>query len=215
MLIQTIDKPAAPSRFRARWDFIGAQDLQESSDDDRLHSMDASITYGFLEVLSDEALGFTGGLLLVNQDGKPKEFHCTAPVTENRTQKILYGQTYMSHIYCDLIGVALVEKCSSAPEVLFVEQPELKPLANDVPAPVLMVVPAEAEEETEVGGVSYPEFRIDHLNVSVLTTDLEQFEFVKEACDRFTTTLTFDEPFERIRQAVNEAQQVARQSDAA
>lgn len=177
--------------------------------------MDASITYGFLEVLSDENLGFTGGLLLVNQDGKPTEFHCTAPVTENRTQKILYGQTYQSHIYCDLIGAALVKKCAKAPELLFVKQPELKQLAGEIPQPVLMVANAEGEPSTEVQLVSYPEFRIDHLLVSVLTTDLEQFEFVKEACDRFTTTLTFDEPFERIRQAIGEAQQVARQSDAA
>ena len=78
-----------------------------------------------------------------------------------------------------------------------------------------MVAPAESETANEVALVSYPEFRIDHLLVSVITTDLEQFEFVKEACDRFTTTLTFDEPFERIRQAIAEAQQVARQTDAA
>ena len=78
-----------------------------------------------------------------------------------------------------------------------------------------MVSPAESESAQEFGLVSYPEFRIDHLLVSVLTKDLEQFEFVKEACDRFTTTLTFDEPFERIRQAIDEAQQVARQTDAA
>lgn len=177
--------------------------------------MDASITYGFLEILSDKNLGFTGGLLLVNQDGKPTEFHCTAPVTENRTQKILYGKTYQSHVYCDLIGMALVQKCSRSPELLFVEQPQLEQLGGIIAPPVLMVSPAESESAQEFGLVSYPEFRIDHLLVSVLTKDLEQFEFVKEACDRFTTTLTFDEPFERIRQAIDEAQQVARQTDAA
>ena len=187
----------------------------ESLDGDRLHSMDASITYGFLEVLSDETVGFTGGLLLVNQDGKPTEFHCTAPVSENRTQKILYGKTYQSHVYCDLIGAALIDKCSKSPELLFVEQPELKQLGSEIAPPVLMVAPAESETANEVALVSYPEFRIDHLLVSVITTDLEQFEFVKEACDRFTTTLTVDEPFERIRQAIAEAQQVARQTDAA
>jgi hypothetical protein len=178
--------------------------------------MDASINYGFLEVVSDESLGFTGGLLLVNQDGKPTEFHCTAPVTENRTQKILYGQTYHSHIYCDLIGAALVKKCSTTPELLFVEQSELQQLAGEITTPVLMVSEAEAAPLTiEIKTIQYPEFEVDHLNVSVLTTDLEQFEFVKAACDRFTTTLTLDEPFERIRQAIAEAQQVARQADAA
>ncbi len=178
--------------------------------------MDASINYGFLEVVSDDVLGFTGGLLLVNQDGKPTEFHCTAPITENRTQKILYGQTYHSHIFCDLIGEALVKKCSRTPELLFVEQPALKQLAKEIVTPVLMVTEAESAPTTiEIVTIQYPEFVVDHLNVSVLTTDLEQFEFAKEACDRFTTTLTLDEPFERIRQAIGEAQQVARQADAA
>jgi hypothetical protein len=184
--------------------------------DDRLQGMDASINYGFLEVVSDETLGFTGGLLLVNQDGKPTEFHCTAPVTENRTQKILYGQTYKSHIFCDLIGLALLQKCSKAPELLFVEQPELKQMVGEIAQPLLMVTEIESEsDQIEIQTIQYPEFGIDHLNISVLTTDLEQFEFVKEACGRFTTTLTMDEPFERIRQAIKEAQQVARQSDAA
>jgi hypothetical protein len=177
--------------------------------------MDASISYGFLEVLSDETLGFTGGLLVVDQNGKPTEFHCTAPVTENRTQKILFGQTYRGHIFCDLIGAALVKKCSVTPELLFVNQKELSGLAGEIASPILMVSKNEGEPEVIIQAVQYPEFLIDDLSVSVLTTDLEQFEFVKAACDRFTTTLTLDEPFERIRQAIGEAQNVARQSDAA
>ena len=178
--------------------------------------MDASINYGFLAVVSDDDLGFTGGLLLVNGDGKPTEFHCTAPVRENRTQKILFGQTYQSHIYCDLIGSALVNKCSTTPELLFVEQPQLQPLAGEIATPVLMVAEAENDPiEFDARAVQYPEFRIDHLNVVVFTKDLEHFEFAREACERFTTSLTLDEPFERIRQAIGEAQQVARQSDAA
>ncbi len=175
--------------------------------------MDASISYGFLEVLSDEAIGFTGGLLLVDQNGKPTEFHCTAPVVENRTQKILYGQTYQSHVYCDLISKSLVEKCSQAPEILFVEQKELTNLAGEIASPVLMV---SADDGVPLNkSVEYPELQMDDLIVTVLSTDLGLIEFIKEACARFTSTLSIDEPFERIRQAIGEAQQVARQNEAA
>lgn len=175
--------------------------------------MDASITYGFLQVLADETIGYTGGLLLVDQHGKPTEFHCTAPVVENRTQKILYGQTYKSHVYCDLISKALVEKCSQMPELLFVEQTELTNLAGEIAPPVLHVSVADGVPMDE--SIEYPELQMDELAVTVLSRDLGLIEFVKEACSRFTTTLSIDEPFERIRQAIGEAQQVARQSEAA
>jgi len=176
--------------------------------------MDASISYGFLHVIADETIGFTGGLLLVDQNGKPTEFHCTAPVADNRTQKILYGETWASHVYCDLIAKALVEKCSSSPELIFVEQSELRQLAGEVAPPVLMVSKT-GQPSQPVFPAEYPEMLIDDLKVTVLLKDLVQFEFAREACNRFTTTLTLDEPFERIRQAIGEAQQVARQSDAA
>lgn len=175
--------------------------------------MDASITYGFLLVLDDEAMGYTGGLLLVDQNGKPTEFHCTAPVVENRTQKILYGQTYQSHVYCDLISKALIEKCSQTPELLFVEQKELTNLAGEIAPPVLMVSPADGVPLDE--SVQHPEMQMDDLTLTVLSSDLGLIEFIKEACSRFTSSLSIDEPFERIRQAIGEAQQVARQNKAA
>jgi hypothetical protein len=178
--------------------------------------MDASINYGFLKIVEDETLGFTGGLLTVNQDGKPTEFHCTAPVAENKTQKILYGQTWKSHVYCDLIAKALVQKASKSPELVFVDQAELANLSGKVAAPILLVSESSDKAKSQLSEeIQYPEFQLDHLNVSILSTDLVQVEFVKEACERFTSSLTLDEPFERICQALNEARQVARRSDAA
>lgn len=179
--------------------------------------MEASINYGFLKVIEDETIGFTGGLLMVNEDGKPTEFHCTAPLLENKTQKILYGKTWRSHVYCDLIAKALIEKASLSPELIFVDQAELRPLGGEVAAPILHVTESNAESALKIQeeAIQFPEFGLDHLNVMVLSTDLVQIEFVKEACERFTSTLTLDEPFERISQALAEARQVARRSDAA
>lgn len=183
-------------------------------------SMEASINYGFLKIIEDETIGFTGGLLMVNQDGKPTEFHCTAPLLENKTQKILYGKTWRSHVYCDLLAKALIEKAALSPELIFIDQTELRPLAGEVAAPILYVTesnagPSLVGEEVAQTEAQFPEFELDHLNVTALLTDLVQIEFVKEACERFTSTLTLDEPFERISQALAEARQVARRSDAA
>lgn len=175
--------------------------------------MDASITYGFLQVIADEGIGYTGGLLLVDENGKPVEFHCTAPVTDNHSQKIFYGETWQSHVYCDLISKSLVAKCNRSPELLFVEQPELTKLAGNVAPPVMLVSIADGEPMTDE--VEYPELEMDKLTVTVLSHDLGLIEFVKEACSRFTTTLSINEPFERIRMAIGEAQQIALRSDAA
>jgi len=113
-----------------------------------------------------------------------------------------------------MIAKALVEKCASTPELIFVEQPELRQLAGEVAPPVLMVSKT-GQPSQQIFPAEFPEMLIDDLKVTVLLKDLVQFEFAREACNRFTTTLTLDEPFERIRQAIGEAQQVARQSDAA
>ena len=175
--------------------------------------MEASIIYGFLQVIACGDIGYTGGLLLVDQNGKPLEFHCTAPVPENRSQKIFYGQTWQSHVYCDLISKSLIENCNQKPELLFVEQVELTKLAGSVAAPVMLVSINDGESFEKT--VEYPELQLDDLSVTVLSRDLGMIEFVKEACARFTTTLSMNEPFERIRIAIGEAQQVALQSDAA
>jgi len=142
-------------------------------------SMDDSISYGFLEVHFSEELGFAGGLLLVDQDARPLEFHCTTPVPVNRTEKILYGATYNELI-------KLAERI--APSILFVAEPGSSDTIHDV---------------------QYPEMLIDGVSVQVLTSDVEHFEFARAACERFTTSVSLDEPFERIRGAIREAQQSA------
>jgi hypothetical protein len=48
---------------------------------------------GFLTVIDQPRLGLIGGYLILNQAGRPLEFHCTTPLKPNRTQEILYGNT--------------------------------------------------------------------------------------------------------------------------
>ena len=173
-----------------------------------IKSMEDSISFGFLDVHFSEHLGFAGGLLLVNQEARPLEFHCTTPVPLNRTEKILYGATYKSHVCCDLIGATLIEKSSTAPELLLVEQPELMELAGRIASPILLLAES-CYCDSGLHDVQYPEMLIDGVEVQVLTKDIEQFEFVRAACERFTSSVSLDEPFERIRSAIREAHQSA------
>ena len=53
---------------------------------------------GFLTVLDDPQNGLFGGYLVLNMEGRPLEFHCTAPIKPNRAQEILYGPTLESFL---------------------------------------------------------------------------------------------------------------------
>ena len=52
-----------------------------------------NVHLGFLTVIECARDGFVGGLLILNQLGRPLEFHCSVPVRPNRAQEILYGPT--------------------------------------------------------------------------------------------------------------------------
>ena len=65
---------------------------------------------GFLTIREYEELGLIGGYLVLNVNGRPLEFHCTAPVRPNRAQQILYGPTLEPFLFGEQIGQALVSK---------------------------------------------------------------------------------------------------------
>src|SRR5258708_9642 len=70
---------------------------------------------GLLTLVAHEQHGLFGGYLVLNHNGRPLEFHCTAPVKPNRAQEILYGPTLEPFLYGEQIGRTLIEK--SAVEV--------------------------------------------------------------------------------------------------
>lgn len=171
--------------------------------------------YGFVKVVAVPELGYSGGLLILRDDGKPVEFHCTAPVAENRAQKILYGSTYDQFVFCDQIGKALVTKASSKPEIIITDQAELLQMVELISKPVVFVSPkpdpANSNRLLEVNAATPNEsFSIGEHDLRLASEDLQVCHDVKIACERFAAKLPLDEPFERIRQAIDEAQAVAR-----
>ena len=95
--------------------------------------------FGFITVVEVPELGFAGGMLVVSPQGRPIEFHCTPPVAENRTQKILYGQTYRGFLFCDQIASSIFEKSKSRPQLLITDRAELLALDKIDQTPVLLL----------------------------------------------------------------------------
>ncbi len=192
-------------------------------------------TIAYFTVVDDARTGWTGGLLLLNKGGRPLEFQCTLPVRPTRAHEILYGLTLRQHLIGDVIGPLLIEKCRTPISILCCDQHESLALSGGSAFPVALVREASerlgtaSEKETsaedsvdiDVSGRS-PDVAapLGHPGTSLKTILLagsrllvaeNQADRVREITLQLTDLPDAVEPFERIREAIKEAQsQIAR-----
>ncbi|MEX2171655.1 MAG: hypothetical protein WD851_20215 [Pirellulales bacterium] len=175
--------------------------------------------FGYLTVVDDPAHGSCGGYLVLNEQGRPIEFHCTAPVTPSRAQQILYGPTLRASLYGEQVGPALIEKAKSPVSIVLVNQPECLELQHNTGQPVVLIDEARsgatgsASAFSKVRGTGiasgapqltlFPEL-LDEIRL-ISTEGDEEIERLLELLAR---SIDLAEPFERIREAIFEAQQV-------
>jgi hypothetical protein len=168
---------------------------------------------GFLTVVRHEPHGLFGGYLLLNRNGRPLEFHCTAPLKPNRAQEILYGATLESYLYGEAIGATLTAKSSAPIDFLCVDVPAALAVRDFVDAPVALVTP-----EAETLADDQPLFRVDGPHAGGLARfklgryagavskrhaadEALLVERTRQLADHFDLA----EPFARIRGAIDEA----------
>lgn len=182
--------------------------------------------FGFLTVLPHPQHGLFGGYLVLNAAGRPLEFHCTAPVKPNRAQEILYGPTLEPFLYGEQIGQALVSKSKLAAQVVCVDQEAALSLRTVAAVPVALVLPEmEDSSSGEPESHAAPTYRVDRahpggprlvtfalgrnrLAVSAAVSD-DQGE-VARRLGPLAESIDLAEPFERIREAIEEAQRAVR-----
>ncbi len=169
-------------------------------------------TFGFISIREIEGLGHCGGLLIVSQIGRPIEFHCSAPIVTNRAQKILYGRTYDSFLYCEQIGLSLIDKAKNQPPIYFADSQQLLGLEKLISG-LVVVMENESSHDlrnrpTELATTS--SFEINGQQLWCPPRSAENLPAVRSLCEIFATSLPLDEPFERIQKALEEAQAVAR-----
>lgn len=173
---------------------------------------------GFLTVIEHEQLGLVGGYLLLNLAGRPLEFHCTAPVKPNRAQQILYGPTLEPYLYGEQIGQALAAKSSVQPLCICTDREPALALGDHVTQPVVWVSPRDGEAD---GSGDAANQRVDgahrlraHLSMlkigdntlGVRTMRGRDAELVRERLAGLEPAFDLNEPFGRIREAIEEAQ---------
>ncbi|MCE5301778.1 MAG: hypothetical protein LLF97_01565 [Planctomycetaceae bacterium] len=181
----------------------------------------SKLLLGFLTVVEHPQHGLFGGYLVLNHLGRPLEFHCTAPIKPNRAQQILYGPTLEAFLYGEQIGQTLIGKASAAAELICTDREPAMAAREHIAAPLALVLPAADEPIAESSGRV---FRVDaaHQGPRLVTFQLGRNrlalpESAEDDRRRITDRLgelaeSFDlaEPFQRIREAIEEAQQAVR-----
>lgn len=164
----------------------------------------------FLTVLEIPEVGACGGMLILNQWGRPVEFHCSAPLNPTRTQEVLFGTTLKSFLFCEQIATALLEQTKQTPEVILVDRLELLDFHAQTEVPLVLVSREQQPLPNRIwnGRVSIPRSIEDWEVIAVVAPGSELP--VLAAIADFATQLPLDEPFERIRSAMEEAHAVAR-----
>lgn len=184
---------------------------------------------GFLTILEHDQLGYVGGYLILNSAGRPLEFHCTAPVKPNRAQQILFGPTLESYLYGEQIGQTLLAKSSVELLAVCTDVERALCVRDYVSTPVALVVAEAADNEGLSGNAATAtalaaSWRVDAAHGS--QPHLHEFTIGRNRlavphhhdddrrliAERLDSLISFDlaEPFERIREAVEEAHKGSR-----
>jgi hypothetical protein len=175
--------------------------------------------FGYLTVVDDPAHGSCGGYLVINQYGRPVEFHCTAAVSPSRAQQILYGPTLRASVYGEQVAPALVSKAKSQVAIVLVNQSECLEVQRHTGQRVVLInegpesaVSSEGARKAHVPGDNarsesqrflFPEMQTDRrLSIGVVC------EEVKSLLQLLAETIDLTEPFSRIREAIYEVQQI-------
>jgi hypothetical protein len=162
---------------------------------------------GFLTALEDPQHGFFGGYLVLSELGRPLEFHCSTPVMPNQAQRILYGKTLGAYVLSDLIGQTLVAKSQLPVQAVLTDQREMLGLTL-IRDEIIICVESNDPVDNELESSSAPLFTMAGYRMFGTTTCIWQPALQQQVLSNIASRVELAEPFERIREAIREAQRV-------
>lgn len=155
---------------------------------------------------SPETRHYTGGLLVVSEEGFPREFRCTEPVRATSVQSILYGDSLRRYVLSTLIGGNLWQALQRRPPVLLINDRELWCVEEGIEAPMGLMLPADdAERMLEMGDaqgsedsfmVNLPEG--EQVVVSVRGGSASAVSTCEQLISQCSTRMNIYEPFSRV-----------------
>jgi hypothetical protein len=119
--------------------------------------------------------------------------------------------TLRDHLIGEVIGPLLVKKCRTPISLLCCDQPESLRIETSCEFPIVIVVEATEEDEGPFTSDSLTGYTAVELAGSTLQVPIEQADLVRQIVSKLGDLPDAVEPFERIREAIKEAQsQIAR-----
>lgn len=174
------------------------------------------LALGFVAVRHHSEHGYFGGYLILNQLGRPLEFHCTLPVKPSRAQALLYGPTLDDFICGEQIAKALVAKAKLKPTLLLTDCSSALAFEHVGDEPIALVeVTATNENELHL---RKPHAGSENLR-SIGTSDLRCFvsssstvtkDLLSQIAPELAPNFDLTEPFQRIAEALLEAHPIAK-----
>ena len=110
---------------------------------------------GFLTVIDQSPSSLIGGYLVLNGSGRPLEFHCTMPLSTNRIQQILYGNTFQPFLYGERIAQTLIQRSKLPVFAVLTNRAAVLPAQPLVSTPIIYVF----GESTNAEGNNVPQTR--------------------------------------------------------
>lgn len=184
---------------------------------------------GYLSAIEMNGVGFVGGLLIVNQNARPLEFHCTSPFQPSQAQRVLYGGTLKKCLLAEQIPTALIQKTKRRPDIILVNEVLMLEVRDVFQKPVGCLTANLDESETENRCRSDAEDSIsntasvpissepDTLRIgSTLFVQHDSFSFavhqsfdsdqqsIVRGLQQVAMHVDVDEPFERLKLALGE-----------
>jgi hypothetical protein len=165
--------------------------------------------FGFLTAVEDPLHGFFGGYLVLSERGRPLEFHCSTPVLPSEAQRILFGASLRPYLLGELIGQTLVSKAQVPVQAVLTDVAEMRSLAGGCSAPVACLRHVEISTDSETNSPpESPEVVLGQYLLLGTTSCSWQPDWLRQTLAPLATHVDLAEPFERIREAIREAQRV-------
>ena len=164
--------------------------------------------FGFLTVLEDPQHGFFGGYLVLSELGRPLEFHCSTPVYPNEAQKILYGASLRPYVLGEIIGQTLVAKGQLAVQAVVTDVEEMLSLTLFRDEKMVCVEPQGSASGYQAQEANVPEFALGNYRLFGTSTCAWRPEQLAAAMAPLCSHVELTEPFQRIREAIREAQRI-------
>ncbi len=178
--------------------------------------------FGYLSTWDSPEHGCLGGYLIVSAVGRPLEFHCTAPIRTSRAQQILYGPTLWPYVLGEQIGGTLLAEAKLRTKLIIVDHAAALCLRSRWETPMVRLVRTGSNREAAATDLLAAEtcdkFAATAGPMTVANCVLElpaSYESDREGVAILLAELAeyveLDEPFERIREAICEAQRLGEQ----